>query len=769
MNMTRQVFFGILLVILVPGMAVAADVGSNMKSVHEQDSRWKHFPQRSPAPDGAPNVLLVMTDDVGFAASSTFGGPVETPALDSLAESGLRYNTFHTTAMCSPSRAALLTGRNHHAVNSGAITNLSRDLRGYTSVIPDSAGTIADVLRLNGYNTGFFGKNHNTPEWENTPLGPFDHWPSGFGFDYFYGFNDAWANQFAPELVENTHAIDPPRDDPSYILDRDLIDHLIAWLQLQETLTPDRPFFAYLAPGSPHTPHHAPEEWIARYQGKFDQGWDAIREVILARQKRMGVIPESARLTPRPKQLPAWESLNSNEKRVAARMMEVYAAQLAHFDYQFGRVMTWLREHDRLENTLVFFIQGDNGSDLASYNGQTNEWSNFFGAEPTYEDMLDRIDDLGGPYTYGGYPAPWGWAMDTPFPWGKALAGYLGGTRNGLVISWPSKIRAKGEIRSQFHHLIDIAPTIYEAAGVIPPREIDGTEQQPIEGVSMAYTFNDTNATGRRYEQYFEMLGNLGYYRDGWLISAVPMRMPWDRTSPSAPLPDKLIDFDWQLFNLETDFSQAVDVANQHPGKLTELVSEFGPVVEKYNVLPLENNVLKLLQPGTRPSLTNGHNTFTYTSRDIRYTPGMLPELTGDWSLQADINVLDRRASGPVFVQGGRFTGWGLLLDRGRPIFIFKELDDPESLSRIESSKQLASGPHKIEVFFDRETNARKGPASVTLRVDGDIVSQETIDHSGIINNTAYIGRYGTTPLVDDKHIAYTCNCEVKQVTLRLM
>ncbi len=486
---------------------------------------WKHYPASPQAPAGAPNVLLILTDDVGFGAASTFGGPVPTPAFDALAARGLRYNAFHVTAMCSPTRAALLTGRNHHAVASGSIADVSVDEEGYTSVIPKSAVTIARVLHDNGYDTSFYGKNHNTPTWENGPAGPYDNWPNAWGFDYYYGFNAAFADQFHPSLYENRLAVRPPAE-PGYILDRDLADHLIHWTQVQHAARPGHPFFAYFASGSTHAPHMAPKEWIDRFKGRFDQGWDRLREETFARQKQLGVIPADAVLTPRPAGLPAWDSLSPEKRRIYSRMMEAAAGQLAFADAQIGRVIEALRQSGQLDNTMVIYIQGDNGASVEDFRGSTNELSTIAGREPTDAEMARDIDRHGGPDAFGNYPAAWAWATNAPFQWGKRVASHLGGIRDGMVISWPSRIRQVGQLRTQFSHLTDIAPTIYEAAGVTAPKVVDGVAQLPLDGTSLVYSFDHPEAPTRHREQYFEMLGNRAYYKDGWIASTTPGRPP---------------------------------------------------------------------------------------------------------------------------------------------------------------------------------------------------------------------------------------------------
>ncbi|NOW45107.1 arylsulfatase A-like enzyme [Novosphingobium sp. SG751A] len=466
------------------------------------------------APAGAPNVLIVLNDDVGFGAAGTFGGPIPTPAYDALAAQGLCYNRFHTTAMCSPTRAALLTGRNPHHVNMGTITNLAVNAPGYTGILPKSAASIGRVLQLAGYSTAWFGKNHITPEWESTPVGPFDRWPTGLGFDYYYGFMNGATSQWTPALNENTVSVDPPRQ-PGYILDRDLADHLIGWMRLHVSIAPTKPFFAYLAPGSAHEPHQAPPEWIARFKGHFDQGWDKVREETFARQKRMGIIPANAVLTPRPAEIPAWDSLNAKQKALAARLMEVHAAQRAYCDAQFARIVAALKEAGQWDNTLVLYIDGDNGASAeGGQEGSVLGALNGPQTTPAYD--WGKLRDLGEPWSSENYPAGWAWAMDTPFQYFKQVASHLGGIRDGLVISWPKRIARPGEMRHQFGYVTDIAPTIYEAIGITPPETVDGVAQIKLDGQSLLY-LGHVDAPERHRSQYFEMLGNRAFYRDGWL------------------------------------------------------------------------------------------------------------------------------------------------------------------------------------------------------------------------------------------------------------
>ncbi len=529
------------------------------------------FPKEVQAPKGAPNILLVLTDDVGFAASSPFGGPIATPTFDRLAQSGLRYTQFHTTALCSPTRAALITGRNHHSIATGVIMEMATGYPGYNSLMPKSVGTIGQVLRENGYSTSWYGKNHNVPDWHSSQVGPFDLWPTGLGFDYFYGFLGGDTDQWHSALFENTRPIEAEeqRGDKPTHFDQLMADKAIAWIRMQHAVAPAKPFFVYYAPGSAHAPHHAPKEWIAKFKGQFDQGWDKVREETFARQKRMGVIPASAKLTPRPKEIPAWDSLSADQKRLYARMMEVYTAALAYCDYQIGRVIDAIAALGELDNTLIIFIQGDNGASAeGTLQGTTNEVGTAGnGVEETLPYLLSMIDELGGPKTYNHYPVGWAHATDTPFQWTKQVASHFGGTRNGMVISWPARIKDKGAIRTQFHHVIDVVPTILEVTGLRFPAVLDGVKQKPIEGVSMAYSFDNPNAPSRRTTQYFELVGNRAIYDHGWMASTTPLRLPWV-TFGASPNPD---DFKWELYNIAEDFSQAENLAAKNPAKLREL------------------------------------------------------------------------------------------------------------------------------------------------------------------------------------------------------
>jgi arylsulfatase A-like enzyme len=491
------------------------------------ESAAPQWPKPVEAPKGAPNVLVILTDDVGFGASSTFGGPIPTPTLEMLARNGLRYNAFHTVGLCSPTRAALLTGRNHHDVAVGTTEEPVTGYEGYTGIIPKSAGTVAEILKQNGFNTALFGKWHLTPYWEMGQSGPFDHWPTGEGFEHFYGFLTAETDQYHPALWEGTKPIEAPHDDPTYMLDRDLADHAIAWIREQKSLAPDKPFFVYYAPGTTHSPHQAPKDWIAKFKGKFDQGWDKVREETLARQKAQGVVPANTQLTARPEFIPAWDSLSADQKAVYAHMMEVYAAALAYSDDQMGRVIEGIRKLGVLDNTLVIFMEGDNGASAeGGPQGQLNDVNFMNGVKEDFATVKQRMDELGSETTNNHYPVGWAHAMDTPFQYFKQIASHLGAVRNGMVMSWPARIKDKGGMRPQFHHVIDITPTILDATGVQAPSMLNGTPQKPFDGTSMVYTFDAANAPSMRRTQYFELVGNRGIYQDGWIAGTEPTGFP---------------------------------------------------------------------------------------------------------------------------------------------------------------------------------------------------------------------------------------------------
>jgi arylsulfatase A-like enzyme len=709
------------------------------------------FPKPIEAPKGAPNVLLIMTDDVGFAASSTFGGPILTPTYDKLAKAGLRYNTFHTTALCSPTRAALITGRNHHTCSTGVITEMGTGYPGYNSLMSKSCGTVAETLKQNGWNTSWYGKNHNVPDWQSSQAGPFDLWPTGLGFEHFYGFIGGDTDQWHPALFDGTNPIEAP-NDPKYHLDADLADHAVAWIRQQHSLAPDKPFFAYYAPGLCHAPHQAPKEWIAKFKGKFDQGWDKVREETLTRQIEQGLVPVGTKLTPRPKEIPSWDSRSADEKKLYAHMMEVYAGCLAYCDSNIGRVIQAVDDAGELDNTLIIYIQGDNGaSGEGTLQGLANEVGVAAnGVQESLPYLLSIMDDLGGPLTYNHYPVGWAHAMDTPFQWTKQVASHFGGTRNGLVISWPKRIKQTGEVRSQFCSVIDIAPTILEAAGVKEPTMINGVKQTPIEGTSLVYSFDDAKAPTRHTTQYFEMIGNRGVYDNGWVACTTPLRLPWQAATDSSPN-----DFKWELYHVAEDFSEANNLAAKNPDKLKELQAVFDVEAKKYNVYPLDASFIARADVSIRPSLTRGRSTFTYYPGTIRVPEGAAPDVKNkDFTVTAEVEIPEGGAEGVLVTQGGRFGGWGLLLMDGKPEFDYAFSNQKQHKYRVASKEKLAAGKHTIKFDFKYDGPGMGKSGAGTLSVDGKQVAQGKIERTIPIrfslDETFDIGEDTGTPVVED-------------------
>jgi arylsulfatase A-like enzyme len=718
------------------------------------------FPKAVTAPKGAPNVLLIMTDDTGFGAASTFGGPIPTPTLDRLATTGLRYNEFHTTALCSPTRAALLTGRNHQSVGMGNITEFATGYPGYTSIMPKSAGTIGNILVDNGYNTAWFGKHHLVPEWMQGPGGPFDQWAGGLGFEYFYGFLGGDTDQWHPALFENTTPVLPPFGDPNYILIHDLADRTINWIRTQHAAAPNKPFFLYFAPGNSHAPHQAPKDWITKFKGQFDQGWDKVREETLARQIRLGVVPPGTVLTPRPKEIPAWDSLSDDQKKVYARMMEVYAAATAESDYEIGRIIDALENAGQLNNTLVIYLEGDNGASAeGTMQGTTNEIAAQFAPE-SLEFLVSMMDQLGSDRTYNHYPIGWAHAMDAPFQWTKQVASHFGGTRNGLVVSWPKRIRVGGEIRSQFHHVIDIVPTILEATGIQAPLLLNGTPQKPLEGVSMAYTFDDAKAPTRHTTQYFEMTANRAIYHDGWIASTTPGRLPWE-TLGAAPDPD---DYQWELYNLADDFSQARNIAKENPQKLRDLQSRFLIEAVKYNVLPIDSSFADRMDPAARPNLLRGQTEFTYYSGMIRIPEANSPDTHNkSFRITADVELPQGGAAGVLATQGGRFGGWSLLVLDEKPMFAYaysnqdgaKYTKQRADKTRIAGTEKLTPGKHTIDFDFKYDGGGLGKGGLGTLAVDGKKVAENRIEQTSpagkfTLDESFDVGEDTGTPVIDD-------------------
>ncbi len=681
----------------------------------------KDFPQMVEAPEGAPNVLLILTDDVGFGASSTFGGPIPTPTFDRLAAEGVRYNRFHTTALCSPTRAALITGRNHHTCATGVIMELGTGYPGYNSVMPRSCGTIAEVLRQNGYNTSWFGKNHNVPDWQSSMAGPFDLWPTGLGFEKFYGFIGGDANQWDPAIVDGTNPAERPMNDPNYHFDVDMADNAVRWLQSQNAMAPDKPFFLYYAPGTAHAPHHAPQEWIARFKGQFDMGWDRMRELTLARQIRQGVVPAGTRLAPMPPGIPAWDSLDADHKRLYSRMMEIYAASLAHCDDQIGRLIAEIERSGELDNTLIIYIQGDNGASAeGSAQGLLNEMTVFNNLPEDFSEVLRRMDQLGGPMTFNHYPIGWAAAMCTPFPWTKQVASHFGGTRNGMVIRWPGHVEGAGGVRSQFHHVIDITPTILEAVGVEMPAVLNGVAQTPVEGVSMMYSFADAAAPDRHTVQYFEMFGNRAIYQNGWVAATTPTSAPWVAVPGDF---DAITGYEWELYNVDEDFSQAANVAAANPERLADMQTLFYAEAARHNVLPIDNSKVQRFDVSLRPSLTRGRDTFTYFPGMVRIPEGTAPDTKNrSYSLTADIVIPQGGASGALGVMGGRFGGWAFFLLDGKPVFNY----NLAGIQRFEVAgpAALTPGAHTVAMDFTYDGGGIGRGGVARILVDGREVAQ---------------------------------------------
>ncbi|WP_347271256.1 arylsulfatase [Rhizorhabdus histidinilytica] len=701
-----------------PGSAapvVDAPGAQHFAGINPATSSAPSWPEQPQAPKGAPNVLLILTDDIGFGATSTFGGPVPTPAFDALAKEGLRYTQFNTTAICSPTRAALLTGRNPHAVGMGHVENTSAGYEGYDSVIPKSSAFVSRILRQGGYNTAAFGKWHLTPQWEQSQAGPYDRWPLGQGFENFYGFLASDNSQWNPTLTQDNSFIDVATP-PGYHFDADMADHAIRWIAERKANAPDKPFFVYYAPGTAHTPNHVPKEWLDRFRGRFDKGWDALREEVFARQKALGVVPADTVLTARPKELPAWSSLSADQRRLYARYMEAWAASVAYMDAQIGRVIQSLKDSGQYDNTLIIYIQGDNGSSAeGGMDGRLFQQSllNDHAEQRAY--ALSRIDDIGGPDLYPLFPTGWGWAMDTPFKYYKQIASYFGGTRNGMVMSWPKGIADKGGIRSQYHFVTDIMPTILEATGVTRPASVDGVEQRPLDGVSMAYSFTAPDAPSHRRMQVYEMVDSRGIYLDGWFASMRPTRQPWSFDKPADP--DKT---PWELYDIRTDFSQAHDLAARHPNRLRMMQQLFWAEAGRNNILPiLEPTIL----PTGRPSLGAGRTAFRYPQGVTRIPEDSAPHIIGrSYSVSTTIEVAAGAPNGVLVAQGGRFGGWALYFRDGRLTYHQNALDPRQY--RVVSDRVLGPGRHDVAMLFKADSHARGAGGTVSFTIDGQPAGQ---------------------------------------------
>jgi arylsulfatase len=688
-------------------------------------------------PKGAPNVLLIMTDDVGFGAPSTFGGVIPTPNLDRIANMGLRFTCFHSTALCSPTRAALITGRNHHSVGFGVVSEQSTGFPGYNSIIPKDSATIGKILRDNGYSTSWFGKAHNTPTFMASQVGPFDMWPTGMGFEYFYGFLGGDTSQWQPNLFRNTTPIYPYVGKAGWNLTTAMADDAIHWLKQVNEIAPEKPFFCYYVPGGTHAPHHPTPEWIKKISVMhlFDKGWNALRDQIFAHQKKLGVIPEAAQLTPWPeKLLKKWDDLNDDEKKLFIRQADVYAAYLAYTDHEIGRVIQQVADMGKLDNTLIVYISGDNGASAEGTPiGTPSEVMSFNGVEvPVDVQLKGFYDAWGSDLTYPHMAVGWTWAFDTPFKWTKQIASHFGGTRQGMCVAWPNRIKDKGGIRHQFHHVIDIVPTILELTGIQAPVTVDGLAQKPIEGVSMAYTFDAVNADApsRHKTQYFEMMGVRALYHDGWIACTTPQRPPWDVLGPV--LQDPANAYKWELYDLGKDWTQFDDVAAKFPDRLRDLQERLWVEVAKYQVLPLDASVATRLV-AERPNIAAGRRVFTYSGELTGIPPGDAPNvLNTSYTISADVEIPEGGAEGMIHTNGGRFGGYGFYLLKGKPVFLWNLVD----LKRVrwEGPEALAPGTHTLEFDFRYD-----GLGFATLA----------------FNNLSGIGRSGTGVLrVDGKEVA---------------
>jgi arylsulfatase A-like enzyme len=705
-------------------------VGLTTYDAKDPDTKYPPIQDLRP-PEGAPNVFVILIDDAGFGASSAFGGPCQTPNFEKLAANGLKYNRFHTTALCSPTRQALLTGRNHHSCGMGGITEIATSAPGYSSILPNTISPLARTLKLNGYSTSQFGKCHEVPVWQTSPIGPFDAWPTGGGgFEYFYGFIGGETNQWYPALYEGTTPVEPDKTpEEGYHLTDDLTTKAIKWIRQQKALAPDQPFFTYFAPGATHAPHHVPKEWADKYKGKFDQGWDKLREEIFARQKKLGVIPQDCQLTERHPEIPAWDSVSAAMKPVLARQMEVYAGFLEHTDHHIGRLIDALKDLEILDDTLIYVIIGDNGASAeGSLQGCFNELAPLTGFPQleTPEFLAERLDKLGGVEAYNHYAVGWAHAMDTPYQWTKQVASHFGGTRNGTIVHWPKGIKAKGEIRSQFHHVIDVAPTILEAAGLPEPVFVNGVQQRPIEGVSMLYSFDDAKAAERHETQYFEMAGNRGIYHKGW-TAVTRHRTPWLTGNV------KLAAFDddvWELYDTTKDWTQAKDLAKLQPQKLHELQRLWLIEAVKYNVLPLDDRFAERANPDIagRPQLIKGSRQLLFGGMGRLTESSIINYKNKSHAVTADVVVPQSGAEGVIIAVGGIIGGWSLYALEGklRYHYNFYGVDR----YTIESASKIPAGPHQVRMEFKYDGGGLAKGGAVALFLDGKKVGEGRVERT---------------------------------------
>ena len=702
------------------------------------DQSAQAFPTRVRAPDGAPNILVVMTDDMGFGASSTFGGPVPTPNLDALASRGVRLTQFHTTGMCSPSRAALLTGRNAHRVGAGVVAEQSSGYPGYNAAMPRSAATLGRVLTGNGYNTAFFGKHHNTPLWEMSAAGPFDRWPTGLGFEYFFGFLGGDTDQFQPVLYRGTSRVDLSDAPADFILDRALADDAIHWLRVQRASAPDRPFFIYYAPGTTHAPHQAPADWIARFRGQFDQGWSRVREETLARQQTMRLVPPETVLPQWPSSVPQWSELSAGQRETAARFMETYAAALAHQDAQFGRIVAELTAQGVLDDTLILFVGGDNGASAeGGLSGTMNEIGHLANHVPEDDSTLSAArDDMGGPHSYQTYPVGWTVAMNTPFPWTKQVASHLGGTRNGLIASWPGRISARGEIRTQFHHLVDIFPTVLDAAHVRAPTIVDGTPQLALDGASMLPALRNARAPENHRTQYFEVLGARAIYHDGYMAGTTPLNPPWEADAPSTTLDESQ---PWELYDLRRDFSQSHNLATAEPERLAQMRVLFDAEARRNGVFPLNpqrgtSRIDALLFRLTAADAYNRSRRYAYSGQNYSIMQADAPQLYArDFTFDVQAVIPQGGGAGVLIGNGSWFGGWSFYLDQGRPAVHHAFSQQPRDQFNIVAPRALPPGPARIRYQFRYDGGGTGRGGTMRIFVNGARVAQGRIERQATI------------------------------------
>jgi arylsulfatase A-like enzyme len=712
-------------------------------------------PLRPPA--GAPNVLIILLDDAGFGSSSAFGGPCDTPTAEALGAGGLKYNRFHTTALCAPTRQALLTGRNHHSVGMGGITEVATSAPGYSSIRPNTAAPLAETLKLNGYSTAQFGKCHEVPVWQASPMGPFDAWPSGGGgFEHFFGFIGGETNQYSPALYEGTTPVEPDKTpEEGYHLTEDIADRAIGWIRQQKALMPDKPFFTYFAPGATHAPHHVPAEWSAKYKGRFDQGWDVLREEIFARQKELGVIPADAGLTARHDEIPAWEDTPEELRPVLARQMEIYAGFMEHTDHHVGRVIKALEDLEILDDTLVYYIVGDNGASAeGTINGAFNEYLSLNGAAAleTTEFMASKVDDFGTPRAYNHYAVGWAHAMDTPYQWTKQVASHWGGTRNGTIVHWPAGIKARGEIRSQFSHVIDVAASILDAAGIPEPLSVNGVQQMPLHGRSMVPSFADPDAPEFRQTQYFEMFVNRGVYHQGW-TACTRHSTPWEFGTDLPPYDDDV----WELYAPD-DWTQAHDVSADNPEMLNKLQRLFVIEATRYGVLPLDDRRVERFNPDLagRPTLIQGKSQLMFSGMKRLSENSVLALKNKSHSVTAQLEVPDDGATGVIIAQGGSFGGWSLYAKEGRPVYCYNLAG--LSQTKIEGAEPIAAGEHQVRMEFAYDGGGLGKGGKVTLFVDGEEVGDgqlgATIPMLFSADETTDVGSDTGTPVSDDYALA---------------